>query len=50
MNPGESFIIHNDRDPKPLYYQLLNEHGESFSWEYLTQGPQWWDIKVTIKN
>jgi len=50
MNPGESFIIHNDHDPKPLYYQLLNEHGESFSWEYLTQGPQWWDIKVTIKE
>lgn len=50
MNPGESFIIHNDHDPKPLYYQLLNEHGETFSWEYLTQGPQWWDIKVTIKE
>ena len=20
---GESFIIHNDHDPKPLYYQLM---------------------------
>lgn len=50
MGPGEAFIIHNDHDPKPLYYQLLNDHGESFDWEYLQEGPQWWDIKVTIKK
>ena len=24
---GESFIIHNDHDPKPVYYQLLAERG-----------------------
>lgn len=50
LKTGESLIIHNDHDPKPLYYQLLNDHGETFSWEYLEEGPQWWDIKVTIKE
>lgn len=49
MNAGETFVIHNDHDPKPLYYQLLGERGDVFTWEYLHQGPQWWDVRVTIK-
>ena len=47
LNEGESLIIHNDHDPKPLYYQLLGERGNIFNWEYLQQGPQWWKIKIT---
>ncbi len=30
LNPGESLTIHNDHDPKPLYYQLLGERGNIF--------------------
>ncbi|HUM64399.1 MAG TPA: iron-sulfur cluster repair di-iron protein [Chitinophagaceae bacterium] len=48
LNAGESFTIHNDHDPKPLYYQLLGERGNVFTWEYLEQGPVWW--KVTIRK
>lgn len=48
--PGQSFIIHNDHDPKPLYYHFSNEYGDVFEWEYLQEGPQWWDVKITIKN
>ena len=47
--PGESFIIHNNHDPKPVYYQLQGLHGDIFSWEYLHEGPEWWDIRVTKK-
>jgi len=47
LNEGESLTIHNDHDPKPLYYQLLGERGNIFNWEYLEQGPQWWKIKIT---
>jgi len=47
LNPGESLIIHNDHDPKPLYYQLLGERGNIFTWEYLEQGPQWWKVKIS---
>jgi len=43
---GESLIIHNDHDPKPLYYQLLGERGNIFTWEYLEQGPEWWKVKI----
>lgn len=44
--PGESFVIHNDHDPKPLYYQLVGERGPSFTWEYLENGPEYWKVKI----
>jgi regulator of cell morphogenesis and NO signaling len=47
LNEGESLTIHNDHDPKPLYYQLLGERGNIFNWEYLEQGPEWWKVKIT---
>jgi regulator of cell morphogenesis and NO signaling len=50
LQPGESLVIHNDHDPKPVYYQLLGERGDVFTWEYLQQGPQWWDIRVTRRG
>lgn len=50
LQEGESLIIHNDHDPKPLYYQLMGERGDIFTWEYLEQGPQWWKIKITKRK
>jgi regulator of cell morphogenesis and NO signaling len=47
LNEGESLTIHNDHDPKPLYYQLLGERGNIFSWEYLEQGPEWWKVRIS---
>lgn len=44
---GKSLTIHNDHDPKPLYYQLLGERGNTFTWEYLEQGPEWWKVRIT---
>jgi regulator of cell morphogenesis and NO signaling len=44
---GESLTIHNDHDPKPLYYQLLGERGNIFEWQYLEQGPQLWKVKIS---
>jgi regulator of cell morphogenesis and NO signaling len=44
---GESLTIHNDHDPKPLYYQLLGERGNIFEWEYLEQGPESWKVKIS---
>lgn len=46
---GESLTIHNDHDPKPLYYQLLGERGNIFTWEYLQEGPEWWKVKISKK-
>jgi regulator of cell morphogenesis and NO signaling len=46
LQEGQSFIIINDHDPKPLYYQLQAERGNIFSWEYLEQGPEVWKVHI----
>lgn len=46
LKEGESFLIINDHDPKPLYYQLLAERGNIFSWNYLEQGPEVWKVHI----
>lgn len=50
LQEGEAFIIHNDHDPKPLYYQLIGERGNVFSWEYLESGPEYWEVKIKKNN
>ncbi|GIV28317.1 MAG: hypothetical protein KatS3mg027_2131 [Bacteroidia bacterium] len=47
LKNGESMIILNDHDPKPLYYQMLAERGNIFEWEYLEEGPVEWRVKIT---
>ena len=46
LEQGESFIIHNDHDPRPLYYQLLGERGNIFTWDYLESGPETWQVQI----
>lgn len=46
LQDGQSFILHNDHDPKPLYYQLQAEYGNTYSWEYLEEGPEWWKVRI----
>ncbi|NCI46277.1 iron-sulfur cluster repair di-iron protein [Sediminibacterium soli] len=43
---GTAVVIHNDHDPKPLYYQLLGERGNCFSWTYLLNGPEVWEVEI----
>lgn len=50
LNPGESFIILNDHDPMPLYYQMLAELGPVFIWEYLERGPLAFRVKISRKT
>ncbi|MVT09560.1 iron-sulfur cluster repair di-iron protein [Chitinophaga tropicalis] len=47
LSYGEHFTIHNDHDPRPLYYQLLGERGNTFTWEYVQNGPEEWKVKIT---
>jgi uncharacterized protein (DUF2249 family) len=46
LQPGESFILVNDHDPKPLYYQFQAERTGQFGWNYLEQGPVVWRVEV----
>ncbi len=43
---GESFILINDHDPKPLYYQFQAELTGQFTWAYLEQGPDSWQVQI----
>jgi uncharacterized protein (DUF2249 family)/hemerythrin-like domain-containing protein len=46
LRPGESFLLVNDHDPKPLYYQFQAELTGQFSWNYLEQGPKVWRVQI----
>ena len=50
LKPGESFVLVNDHDPKPLYYQFAAEHEDSFTWKYLEQGPETWRVRIGKKS
>jgi len=44
---GESFVLVNDHDPKPLYYQLNFEYSGQLGWDYLEQGPVVWQVRIS---
>ena len=43
----ESLLLVNDHDPVPLYYQFACEHRGTFHWEYVEQGPDTWQVRIT---
>ena len=43
---GETFILINDHEPKPLYYQFMAEQAGQFTWEYLETGPTIWQVRI----
>lgn len=43
---GESLVLTNDHDPKPLFYQLQAEEEGRFSWDYLQSGPEVWQVRI----
>jgi len=46
LEPGAAFILVNDHDPKPLYYQLDAEYPGQFSWTYVESGPTVWRVEI----
>lgn len=50
LKPGEEFILINDHDPKPLYYQFNAEKEGQFTWDYLEEGPEKWEVKIGKVN
>ncbi len=47
LAPGESFVLVNDHDPKPLFYQFKFEYEGQFAWDYLEQGPKAWRVRIS---
>lgn len=44
---GQHFVLLNDHDPIPLYYQFSAEFPAAFKWEYLERGPEEFRVKIT---
>ncbi len=44
---GESFLLVNDHDPKPLHAQMEQLRPGELAWEYEVQGPHEFRIKVS---
>lgn len=50
LEPGEFMELSNDHDPKPLQYQFMVERGpDTFTWEYLEEGPDQWRVSIGKK-
>jgi uncharacterized protein (DUF2249 family) len=47
LAPGEALRLVNDHDPKPLYYQFMAERPGQVGWEYLEEGPDTWQVRIT---
>jgi len=44
---GRHFILLNDHDPVPLYYQFSAEFPDAFSWVYRERGPEEFRVEIT---
>ena len=46
LQPGEAFMLVNDHDPRPLYYQFAFEKAGQLTWDYEEEGPEVWRVRV----
>ena len=47
LGTGESFVLVNDHDPRPLRYQFEAERAGGYGWQYLEQGPEVWRVEIS---
>lgn len=46
LAPGESLVIVNDHDPRPLRMQFESRCAGQFEWSYLEPGPARWQVRI----
>ncbi|MBB4065388.1 DUF2249 domain-containing protein [Gellertiella hungarica] len=46
LDGGETLTLINDHDPLPLHRQLEWVQPGVFSWEYLAEGPDVWQVRI----
>lgn len=46
LGPGEGFVLINDHDPVPLYYQFQAEKPGEATWVYVESGPDVWRVRI----
>lgn len=43
---GQHFVLINDHDPIPLWYQFNSQFPDAFEWDYLLRGPEEFRVKI----
>jgi len=43
---GSHFVLINDHDPVPLYYQFSVQYPGAFTWDYLMRGPDECRVRI----
>ena len=46
LAPGESFVLVNNHDPKPLRREFQATYPGQFGWDYLETGPDQWRVRI----
>jgi uncharacterized protein (DUF2249 family) len=46
LAPGTAYVLVNDHDPKPLWYQFDAEHKGEFTWDTVEDGPEVWRVRI----
>lgn len=49
LKSGEAMLLINDHNPIPLRYQFESMHPDRFTWEYLQEGPEVFQVKIGKK-
>ncbi|MBB3018194.1 uncharacterized protein (DUF2249 family) [Microvirga lupini] len=44
---GESLVLVNDYDLRPLLYQFGIRYPGSFDWDYIVKGPGLWQVRIS---
>ncbi len=47
LEAGQSMMLINDHDPKPLYHEFSAEKPGMFNWDYVEKGPEIWKVVIT---
>ncbi|MEO6941355.1 MAG: DUF2249 domain-containing protein [Candidatus Kapaibacterium sp.] len=47
LEVGQSMLLINDHNPKPLYYQFGFERIGKFEWKDIESGPVEWRVSIT---
>jgi len=46
LSPGDTLLLVNDHDPRPLHYQFMMERKGQFEWKSEEKGPQHWEASI----
>ncbi len=47
LEEGESLVLVNDHDPKPVRYQIDTLWPGAYEWTYIESGPDRWGVQIT---